>query len=108
MHLAYKSTFHSLLKEEKLNTFSLRAKEPVKRDSVTHVATSSNQVWSWNITWLSEPVCGQNHKLHLILVMFSRFILGYEVWDTENNLYSKQLVRKVLLSQGIAGETFDS
>src|SRR5690606_26995520 len=79
-------------------------KEPVKRDSVTHVATSSNQVWSWNITWLSEPVCGQNHKLHLILVMFSRFILGYEVWDTENNLYSKQLVRKVLLSQGIAGK----
>ena len=36
--------------------------------------------------------------------MFSRLIVGYEVWDTENAVYSEQLVRKALLSQGIAGK----
>lgn len=104
IYLASESTFHRILKEEKLNTFRLRSKEPVKREPATHVATSPNQVWTWDITWLSGPVKGLYYKLYLILDMFSRLIVGYEVWDTENAVYSEQLVRKTLLSQGIAGK----
>ena len=104
IYLASESTFHRILKEEKLNTFRLRSKEPVKREPATHVATSPNQVWTWDITWLSGPVKGLYYKLYLILDMFSRLIVGYEVWDTENAVYSEQLVRKALLSHGIAGK----
>ena len=43
IYLASESTFHRILKEEKLNTFRLRSKETVKREPATHVATSPNQ-----------------------------------------------------------------
>ena len=89
IYLASESTFHRILKEEKVNTFRLRSKEPVKREPATHVATSPNQVWTWDITWLSGPVKALYYKLYLILDMFSRLIVGYEVWDTENAVYSE-------------------
>ena len=43
IYLASESTFHRILKEEKLNTFRLRSKETGKREPATHVATSPNQ-----------------------------------------------------------------
>ena len=36
--------------------------------------------------------------------MFSRFIVGYEVWETENAEYAQYLIKKATLSQGIAGK----
>lgn len=36
--------------------------------------------------------------------MFSRLIVGYEVWETENAEYVKHLVKKATLVQGIAGK----
>ena len=35
--------------------------------------------------------------------MFSRLIVGYEVWEEENAEHAEHLVRKATLSQGIAG-----
>jgi putative transposase len=34
--------------------------------------------------------------------MFSRMIVAYEVWETESAEYSKKLIRKAFLAQGIA------
>ena len=103
-YIASESTFHRILKLEKLNKHRLRSKEAIKREPATHVATGPNQVWTWDITWIAGPVKGFYYKLFLIVDMFSRYIVGYEVWETECASYSEQLVKKALLSQGIAGK----
>ena len=36
--------------------------------------------------------------------MFSRFIVGHEVWEEEKAEHAKYLIRKATLSQGIAGK----
>lgn len=36
--------------------------------------------------------------------MFSRMIVAYEVWETENTEYSKRLIRKASLTQEIAAK----
>jgi putative transposase len=36
--------------------------------------------------------------------MFSRMIVGYEVWETENAEYAQILVKRALLSQKISGK----
>jgi len=36
--------------------------------------------------------------------MFSRMIVGYEVWETENAEYAKILVKRALLSQKVSGK----
>ena len=102
-YIASESTFYKVLKEEKMNTHRNRTKSPVKRIVPTHIATDSNQVWTWDITWLNAFIKGQYYKLYLIIDMFSRLIVGYEVWEEENSNHAEYLIRKATLSQGIAG-----
>lgn len=103
IYLASESTIHRILKEEKQNTHRSKTKQPVKRVPPTHVATAQNQVWTWDITWLDGSVKGLYFKLYIILDMFSRMIVGYEVWETENAEYAQTLVKRALLGQKISG-----
>ena len=104
IYIASESTIHRILREEKQNIHRFKTKAPVKRVPPTHIATAQNQVWTWDITWLNGSVKGLYFKLYLILDMFSRMIVGYEVWETENAEYAKILVKRALLSQKIAGK----
>ena len=101
--MASESTIYKILKEERMNARRSRASAPVKREPPTHVATAPNQVWTWDITWLNASIKGQYYKLYLIVDMFSRLIVGYEVWKEEKAGHAEYLVRKATLSQGIAG-----
>ena len=103
VYLASESTIHRILKEEKQNTHRAKTKKPVKRMAPTHIATTKNQVWTWDITWLDGSVKGLYFKLYLILDMFSRLIVASEVWETESTEYAQILVKRALLSQKILG-----
>ena len=86
-----------------MNTHRTRSKPPIKKEPPTHVATASNEVWTWDITWLNASVKGKYYKLYLILDMFSKLIVGHEVWKEETADHAEYLIRKSTLSQGIAG-----
>ena len=102
-YIASETTIYKVLKEEKMNTHRGRTSPPVKREPPTHVATAPNQVWTWDITWLNALIKGQYYKLYLIVDMFSRLIVGYEVWEEETSEHAEYLIRKATLAQGIAG-----
>ena len=102
-YIASESTIYRVLKGEKMNTHRGRTNPPVKREPPTHIATASNQVWTWDITWLNAFIKGQYYKLYLIIDMFSRLIVAYEVWEEEKAEHAEYLIRKATLSQGIAG-----
>lgn len=103
VYIASESTIHRILKQEEMNTCRSKTKPPIKREIPTHIALAPNKVWTWDITWLNASIKGMYYKLYLIIDMFSRLIVAYEVWETENAEYSEALVRKALLSQNIAG-----
>ncbi|NLN48627.1 MAG: IS3 family transposase, partial [Clostridiales bacterium] len=103
IYVASESTFYRILKEENMNAHRNRTKKPLKREMPTHVAYGPNQVWTWDITWLNASIKGQYFKLYLVVDMFSRYIVSYEVWEAENAEYAEQLVRKAVLSQGLQG-----
>ena len=102
-YIASETTIYKVLKEEKMNTHRSRSSVAVKREPPTHVATEPNQVWTWDITWLNAFIKGQYYKLYLIIDMFSRLIVGYEVWEEETAEHAEYLIRKATLSQGTAG-----
>jgi putative transposase len=104
IYLASESTIYKILKEEKMNTHRARTSPPVKREPPTHIAITPNQVWTWDITWLNAVIKGQFYKLYLIIDMFSRLIVAYEVWEEEKAEHAEYLIRKATLSQGIAGK----
>ena len=43
---------------------------------------------------LNASIKGEYYKLYLILDMFSRFIVGYEVWHEETAEHAKQLIER--------------
>ena len=69
----------------------------------THCAAGPNQVWCWDITWLPGPAKGIFYYLYLILDMYSRKIVGWEVHEGESSELASQLVTKAYLREGIAG-----
>lgn len=104
-YIASESTFYRILREAKLLAHRGKAKPGSPRPLSTHIAVEPNKVWTWDITWLHrKDVRGLYYKLYMIIDIFSRKIVGYEVWEEENATHSATLVKKALLSENIGGK----
>src|SRR5690606_5947009 len=76
-------------------------RRPCPRPISTHCATGPNQVWVWDITWLPGPVRGIYFYLYLIMDLFSRKIVGWEIWPEESAENASALIRRAIMSEGI-------
>lgn len=103
IYIASESSFYRVLRAHKQQHHRGRARAPRKNPPQnTHTATAPNQVWCWDITWLPTNVAGMFFKLYLIVDLFSRKIVGHEVWEEENSEHSKTLLRRVALAENLA------
>lgn len=66
------------------------------------VATQPNQVYSWDITYLPAPVRGTHFYLYLFIDIFSRKIVGWQVFDCESSQLAADLLRDICARMGIA------
>ena len=82
-YVASESTFYRILRENKQQHHRGKAKSPNRRPPASHSATAPNQVWSWDITLLASPVRGMYYYLYMIVDIFSRRIVGWEVHEEE-------------------------
>lgn len=101
VYLASESSFYRILREEGEQHHRGRSGEPTHRTITTHKATGPNQVWMWDITYLNGPVKGQFYYLYLISDLFSRDIVGWEVWEEQNDELASVLITRTCLAQGI-------
>jgi transposase InsO family protein len=100
-YIASESTFYRILRTADELHHRGRAQPP--RPSVpkpTHCAEAPCQVWSWDITWLKSPVRGLFYYLYLILDLYSRKIVGWEVHGQESAARAAALVRRSVLAEG--------
>ena len=103
-YLASESTFARILREHGQAQHRGRAKAPRKtRPPTTHVATAPRQVWCWDMTFLPTAIAGRWFYLYLILDLYSRKIVGWEVHDADDSDHAAHLVRRAALAEGIAG-----
>lgn len=68
------------------------------------VATAPNQVWTWDITRLPGPTKGTYFALYVILDLFSRYIVGWQVARRESAAVYQELVAACCTDQGVAPE----
>src|SRR6185369_5323521 len=102
IYLASESTFSRVLREQGQSSHRGRAKAPrASRPPTTHIATAPRQVWCWDITYLPAHVIGCWFHLYLILDLYSRKIVGWEVHDTDDADHAAHLVRRTALSEQI-------
>lgn len=102
-YLASESTFSRVLREAGQNAHRGRAKRAqARRAAQTHVATAPGQVWCWDMTYLPAQVTGQWFYLYLILDLYSRKIVGWEVHAEDDGDHAAHLVHRTALAEGIA------
>jgi putative transposase len=75
------------------------------RPPTTHVASAPGEVWCWDMTYLRGPVLGQWFYLYLILDLYSRKIVGWEVHANDHADHAAHLVRRTALAEGIHAMT---
>lgn len=103
LYVASESSFYRLLREAKQLAHRGKAKPPTRKRPAPLQANGPNQLWSWDITYLSSTVKGLFFYLYLIMDVFSRKIVGWEVYETESADQASILFRKTYLREGVAG-----
>jgi len=102
-YIASESTFYRILREEGQQQHRGRSRAPRNHPVSTHCATGPNQVWCWDITWLPGPAKGTYYYLYLILDLYSRKVVGWEVHEQESSDLAAHLLRRAYLRERIAG-----
>lgn len=101
IYIASESTFYRVMRQAGEQNHRGRCKPPSSKPKSTHCATAPNRVWSWDITYLPGPAKGIYFYLYLILDIFSRDIVGWEVWLEESAEHASQLIRRAVMAQNI-------
>jgi putative transposase len=100
-YIASESSFYRVLHEADEQHHRGRSRKPQSFNPPQgYCANSANQVWSWDITWLPAPIRGMFFYLYMIMDVYSRKIVGWEVHPMESAELGAALVHKAILSEG--------
>jgi putative transposase len=102
-YVASESTFYRVLKHA--NQLKHRgAHKPAKPRGQPRAlaATAPGQLYCWDITYLPTPVMGQYFYLYLFLDLFSRKIIGWQVYETESSELASEVMRDICERENIA------
>lgn len=102
-YIASESTFYRVLKAE--NQLRHRgAEKPAKPRGKPRAlcASAPNELFSWDITYLPTPVMGIYFYLYLFMDIFSRKIVGWQVYESESSALASEVMRDICEQEGIA------
>ncbi len=105
VYIASEASFYRVLRKAGQNTHRGKCKAPTHHRPEPIKADAPNQLWSWDITYLPTSVRGIFFYLYLVMDVFSRKIVGWEVFANESADNASTLIRKTYLREGIAGRT---
>lgn len=99
-YIGSESSFYRVLKQFGMQQHRGRNRKPEKRPAPKgYCARRPNQVWSWDVTWLSTPIRGMFYYLYMIVDVYSRKITGWEVQAVETGKLAADLVQRAILSE---------
>ena len=101
IYLASESSFYKVLKEKKMLTHRGKSRVVNRYRPEPLVATGANQIWSWDITYLKTMVRGQFYYVYLMMDIWSRKIVGFDVQEEESMEHSSILMNSLYKNEGI-------
>lgn len=101
IYVASESSFYRILKAEGLNAHRSRSKPSTRKKPKELVATSPNQIYSWDITYLRSNISGKFHYLYFVMDIYSRKIVGSAVHDDQNSEHASRLIDDICRAEGI-------
>ena len=101
-YIASESTLYRLLHQAGQMAHRRLERAPQKRGKPRALtATDSNQIYCWDITYLPTQVRGNYFYLYLFVDLFSRKIVGWQVYDCESAQLASGLLQDICARHGI-------
>ena len=104
-YVASESSFYRVLREADQLSHRGKARAPTHHRPLPLQADAANQLWSWDITYLATTVKGLFFYLYLIMDVYSRKIVGWEVFETESAEHAASVFHKAHLREGVGAES---
>lgn len=102
IYIASESTFYRLLKKEGQLVHREKSQSRKHHKPKALIAIKPNQVWSWDITYLSSYIRGSFFYLYVILDIYSRKIVGWEVSEQETSEIASACVTSACQQENIS------
>ncbi|SDH56414.1 Integrase core domain-containing protein [Sinosporangium album] len=100
LYLASPSTmYRELRRRGQVRERRALARHEAKKKSQL-IADRPNRVWSWDITRLRGPVRGQFLDLHVMLDIYSRYAVHWEVHTRESGLLARAFIENAIRGNG--------
>ena len=64
------------------------------------LAAGPNEIWSWDITKLKGPSRGTWYLLYVIMDIYSRKVIHWEIWPTETGILAREFIEHAIDSNG--------
>lgn len=100
VYLCSESTMYRLLRQHgEVRERRRQARHPakVKPELVAH---GPNQVWSWDITKLAGPARGVYYDLYVMLDIYSRYVVGWQVNLIETGELAEAFIQQTITHTG--------
>jgi transposase InsO family protein len=105
VYIASESSFYRTLKA--VGQLAHRLKSKPKRNISKPralVASQPNQIYSWDITYLPSAIKGLFFYLYLVMDIYSRKIVGWQVYEQELSTHAADLMIDICTAEGIKRE----
>jgi transposase InsO family protein len=101
-YIASESTFYRVLREQK-QLAHRRSERPANTRSKPRAvcANAPNQLYSWDITYLPATIRGQYFYLYLFMDVFSRKIVGWQVYAEESSAQASEVLKDICAREAI-------
>jgi transposase InsO family protein len=101
IYIASESSFYRVLKAENQLQHRGTARPKTHKKPEEFSATKPNQLWSWDITYLLSTIRGQYFYLYLFVDIFSRKIVGFDVFDEQSAERAACVVTEAYLAENL-------
>lgn len=101
VYVASESTMYRLVRRKSGRKTRAVGRSQVSRAKMVHEATAPNQVWSWDITWLPTTVRGRFFFLYLVIDVWSRRIVGWDVHERETAELAAEMTARICREEAI-------
>jgi len=102
IYLASESTYYRVLKEANQLSHRQKSRPSGQRKKPRALtATDPNQIYSWDITYLPTVVKGIFLYLYLVMDIYSRKIVGWQVHEEESSALAGELMTDICQREGV-------
>ena len=103
-YLASVSTIYRVLRERNLLHHRGESKPGHRHSKPPELkATGPNQVWAWDITYLPTGVNGIFLYAYVLMDVWSRKIVGWEIHDEESEAHARDFFRRIAAEHEVTG-----